>query len=90
MTEVAQSKEVVTGSVADKHLSQRKQVLNERLKKWAMWMVGGTAVGIAGTLMIPAVPFVGWPLAVGGSVAEAGGWVGIVGNLAKRVRKKNR
>lgn len=87
--ETSHKPEAAVGHAADQHLSNRRQVLNQRLERWAKWFVGGLGVRIAGLLTL-GVPVIGVPLVVAGTAAEVVGAVGITGNMLKRLKKENR
>jgi len=82
--------EVRVANVIDHHQSTRREELNRRLRPWAGWLVGGVVAGVAAGLLWPAVPILAIPLALGGAIAEAVGFVGLVGNLVKGFFKKNK
>jgi hypothetical protein len=93
MTEVATTIEPPKESasnIAEGHISTRRQVLNERLVRWGKMFIGGNLVSIAGALLFPVAPPVGATLAIGGGLVGEVGFFGILGNVVKRVRKKNR
>ncbi len=83
-------KEVAVGHAADQHLSNRRQELNQRLRKWGKWFVGGLAVGLAGLGLSLAAPGVGTAVMLVGSGMEAVGAVGIIGNILKGASQKNK
>jgi len=93
MSEVAPTIEPpkeLASDIADNHTSTRRQVLNERLARWGKLFIGGNLVGITGALIFPVAPPVGATLAIAGGLVGEVGFFGILGNIVKRIRKKNR
>lgn len=94
MSKESAKKESAIGNAAEHHISQRRQELNKRLRKWTNMLYGGSALALAGVglVMIPWAP-IAW-VGVGAywaGVAVGGvGALGVTGNYVKGLFKRNR